>query len=161
MEQLFQELSSRYELFGNLKPGFNPKAGHVAFTLEPVPYIHRPLFIYIAAGVFEFVSSCFLLRARGFQSSYIRNLRYWIRHGGTEQYLVNCMYACIVLNVSVCRSGGGRSYFIHARNHPGLGNVHALRRSSRRQQDSHPNRFGRHQARVSHVSHANSKLILC
>ena len=51
----------------NVKEGYNPKVRHVAMTLEPVPYIHRPLVMYISTGLLEILCNIFFLRLRGFQ----------------------------------------------------------------------------------------------
>lgn len=84
MESFFSELLKRYEILSKLKAGWNPTVKHIAFTLEPVPFVHRPLILYIAVGIFEGISNTLLLRARGFQHMSMYGLTYWFRQGGTE-----------------------------------------------------------------------------
>ena len=82
---LMEEIYRRYPQMRNLKPGFNPKVKHTNFTLERVPYIHRPLFLYVLAGLNEFVWNTIILRMSGFQSLEMSGVNYWIRLGS-----INC-----------------------------------------------------------------------
>lgn len=88
VESFFEELSEKYEILRNMKPGYNPSVRHVAFTLEPVQFLHRPLFMYIAVGVLEGMANAILLRACGFQYLEKGGLTYWFRQGGMV-YLVS------------------------------------------------------------------------
>lgn len=61
------------------KPGFNNQVKHCAFNFEPIPYIHRPLLLYITTGVAELVFNSTFLRYYGFVNRSIGNSSYWIR----------------------------------------------------------------------------------
>lgn len=85
LSYLVDEVCRRYPSIRNLKPGFNPNVKHTNFTLERVPYIPRPLFLYVLAGLNEFVWNTLILRTSGFQSFEMSGVNYWIRPGS-----VNC-----------------------------------------------------------------------
>jgi pimeloyl-ACP methyl ester carboxylesterase len=75
---------SRYDELKCLKEGFDSEAKHCAFTLEPVPYIHRPLLLYVAAGLTECLFNIFVFRLRGYQCLEMDGLCYWIKQGSTS-----------------------------------------------------------------------------
>jgi hypothetical protein len=75
-----EEAYSRYEILHKMKPGKNHKVKHTAFNLEPLQYIHRPLLMYVGAGVLEVTSDYFSLRMNGFISHEIGGFKYWYRH---------------------------------------------------------------------------------
>lgn len=81
VRELLRYAAGRYEAIRNLKPGFNPNISHVAFTLEPVRYVHRPLFLYILTGVQEFLFNTFYLRTHGFHFLETEDMTYWIKEG--------------------------------------------------------------------------------
>lgn len=62
-----------------LKPGFNPKVRHVSMNLNKLPYIHRPLVMYVMVGLCEMLSNLLLLRACGFQCLEINGMTYWYK----------------------------------------------------------------------------------
>jgi len=80
VEIVINEAIRRHNLT-NIKEGYNPKVRHIAMTLEPVPYIHRPLVMYISTGLLEILSNIFFLRLKGFQCYEIRGIKYWYRRG--------------------------------------------------------------------------------
>lgn len=87
-QQLIQELieftKERYPEMKKLKPGFNPDVKHCAISFEPVPYIHRPLLLYVANGLTEIAFNTFFLRSYGFRFMEVEGLNYWIRVGSSS-----------------------------------------------------------------------------
>jgi len=83
VDTAYQEVFSRHPILHLLKKGFNPKIKHVAFNLEPVPFIHRPLFLYILMGLVEFFSTALFLRRFGFQCLNMKGNTYWYRQGNS------------------------------------------------------------------------------
>lgn len=86
LDELMKELSKRYDVVRNMPSGYNPNVSHCCFTLEPVPYIHRPLLFYILAGFNEFVWNTLILRTNGFSSMEISSsttpsVKYWVKYG--------------------------------------------------------------------------------
>lgn len=81
IKDLMKELHRRYEVVREMRPGFNPQVNHCSFTLEPVPYIHRPLLFYILAGFNEFVWNSLILRTSGYCSMELNSVGYWIKYG--------------------------------------------------------------------------------
>ena len=76
LDQGYDEACRRY---GQLKEGFNRDVKHIAMTLEPVPYIHRPLFLYLLFGVCEVFANILYFKARGFQKFEMMGVTYWYR----------------------------------------------------------------------------------
>jgi pimeloyl-ACP methyl ester carboxylesterase len=87
LAEINAHLDDRYSELRNLKPGFNPKVSHCNFSLEPISYIHRPLFFYIAAGISESCFNLFFFRLRGYQSLEMDGLSYWIKQGSQNDSL--------------------------------------------------------------------------
>jgi pimeloyl-ACP methyl ester carboxylesterase len=81
LEKLEKELHRRYKVLQTLKPGYNPKIKHTSFTLEEIPHVHRPLLVYVAAGVTEMIFNAVFLRLKGFQRMGVRGLNYWYKQG--------------------------------------------------------------------------------
>lgn len=81
VNHFMKDLHRRYDVVRNMKQGYNPNVSHCSFTLEPVPYIHRPLLFYILAGFNEFVWNTLILRTNGFRSMQLSSVHYWIKHG--------------------------------------------------------------------------------
>ena len=79
VEFIINEASRRYNL--PVKEGYNHKVRHVSMTLDPVPYIHRPLSMYVFTGLLEMVSNLLFLRLKGFQCYEIKGIKYWYRRG--------------------------------------------------------------------------------
>lgn len=60
--------------------GYNASISHVKMTLEDIPYIHRPLILYVFAGLMEILSNFVLLKCLGgFTHLEIDNTKYWFR----------------------------------------------------------------------------------
>lgn len=74
-----------YPKLRELKPGFNPKVRHVGYSLEPVPVIHRPLFLYVFVGISEVVANVILLRICGFRNLEMDGTTYWYRQSRHPQ----------------------------------------------------------------------------
>ena len=72
----YEESCRRY---GSLKDGFNPDVKHIAMTLEPVPYIHRPLLLYILFGVCDLFANILYFKAKGFQKFEMNDRTYWYK----------------------------------------------------------------------------------
>lgn len=81
----YKEVFKRHPILHTLEPGFNPDVKHVAFNLEPVPYIHRPLFMYIVMGLMEVFSNAWYLRRNGFQNLSMKGNTYWFRQGNPHK----------------------------------------------------------------------------
>jgi len=81
VEAVCDEAARRY---GPLESGFNPKVRHIAMTLEPVPYIHRPLALYIAVGVIEVFTNVLFFQVKGFQRFELQGQTYWYRPKATK-----------------------------------------------------------------------------
>jgi hypothetical protein len=62
----------------SFRPGYNPKVHHVHMTLEPIRYIHHPLFLYILVGI-KNIFTDISLQAMGYQKRYSRGVTYWFR----------------------------------------------------------------------------------
>jgi hypothetical protein len=68
--------------FGYHPPtGFNPDVKHVAMTLEPIPFIHRPLIIYLSNSLMELTFQATYFRYFGFQRFTCSGTSYWYRPG--------------------------------------------------------------------------------
>jgi pimeloyl-ACP methyl ester carboxylesterase len=76
VEAVCDEAARRY---GPLPDGFNPAVRHIAMTLEPVPYIHRPLALYIGVGVIEVFTNVLFFQVKGFQRFELQGQTYWFR----------------------------------------------------------------------------------
>ncbi len=77
----YNEVFRRHPILHTLNPGFNPNIKHVAFNLEPIPYIHRPLLFYVSMGLIEIFSNALFLRTAGFQSLTLGGNNYWFKQG--------------------------------------------------------------------------------
>lgn len=79
----------------NLTPedGFNPDIKHVNMTLDKnIPYIHRPLFLYMVSGIKNVLTNI-TLQGLGFHQHKMQNLTYWYRPSGTsEDYSAPIMF---------------------------------------------------------------------
>jgi hypothetical protein len=84
LDEICLHLDERYVELKNLNNGFNPEATHCSFTLEPISYIHRPLLLYIAAGISEICFNMFAFRLRGYRSLELGGLNYWIKQGSAS-----------------------------------------------------------------------------
>ena len=82
----YNEMCRRY---GPLKEGFNKEVKHIAMTLEPIPYIHRPLFFYIAYRTFDYVTNWVYFRINGFKKCTMNEQTYWYRPGVTNSNNIN------------------------------------------------------------------------
>eukprot|EP01031_Cornospumella_fuschlensis_P035698 gene35698-43294_t len=74
-------LMENYECFRNLQPGSNPNIQHCNFTLQPVPYCHRPLLLYVINGLNEVLCNALCFRLHGFQFLEVGGVTYWIKQG--------------------------------------------------------------------------------
>lgn len=84
VQLVMEEAQRRYHhVLGKMKPGFNPAVQHTAFNLEPIPFVHRPLLMYIGASLIEIVSNLFLLRMAGFQKLELDGVTYWYRQSSS------------------------------------------------------------------------------
>lgn len=78
---LTEKIVNRYDELKSVKRGYNPNLKHCSFTLEPVPYIHRPLFIYVFNGLWELIFNFFFLQFNGFQNFDLEGVNYWFKSG--------------------------------------------------------------------------------
>jgi len=101
--QKFPELSK-------IKAGFNPKLKHVSMSLEPIPFIHRPLFVYVAVHLGEaIINNIFLRTMYGFQSLELNGITYWYKQHGHQDihdsrgrlYLTITVYVVVPLMTSL------------------------------------------------------------
>lgn len=76
LENIFNEFCERFSL--NLEEGYNYNIRHVKMTLEPVLFMHRPLFLYVAFGIYSLIGE-FLLSMAGFKRCKLNKLKYWYR----------------------------------------------------------------------------------
>jgi pimeloyl-ACP methyl ester carboxylesterase len=81
LREILAFAKERYPALRNLKPGFNEQVKHCAISFEPVPYLHRPLLLYVLNGVSEMIYNAIVLRMHGFQFLEAEGLNYWIREG--------------------------------------------------------------------------------
>lgn len=81
VEAVCDEAARRY---GPLEEGFNEKVQHIAMTLEPVPYIHRPLALYIGVGVIEMFTNIMFFHIKGFRRFELQGQTYWFRPKATR-----------------------------------------------------------------------------
>ena len=65
---------NRYNL--TLPPGFNKSVNHCCMTYEDIPYIHRPLLIYVLGGLYESVASV-IYWSNGFRKMQLDGVEYW------------------------------------------------------------------------------------
>jgi hypothetical protein len=82
LDEITKHLNERYQELRDLKKGKNLAVSHCDFSLQPISYIHRPLALYIAAGLSEVVFNVFCFRLAGYQSFEMNGLNYWIKQGG-------------------------------------------------------------------------------
>ena len=80
VEIIINEAIRRHNL-NNVKEGYNHKVRHVSMTLDPVPYIHRPLSMYVFTGILEIIANLLFLRLKGFHCYEIKGTKYWYRRG--------------------------------------------------------------------------------
>jgi pimeloyl-ACP methyl ester carboxylesterase len=73
-----EKVYKRYNL--TLKPGHNPGCEHCCMTYEDIPFIHRPLFVYVLAGLFDVVGGI-LYRSAGFRRLEYNGMEYWHHPG--------------------------------------------------------------------------------
>ena len=60
--------------------GYNENISHVKMTLEDIPFIHRPLMMYVFAGLMDILLNFTLLKCiGGFTQLEIDNTKYWFR----------------------------------------------------------------------------------
>ena len=76
IDKAYEEMSRRY---GPLKEGFNSEVKHIAMTLEPIPYLHRPLFFYVAYRAFDYITNMLYFRYNGFTKCHLNGQSYWYR----------------------------------------------------------------------------------
>jgi pimeloyl-ACP methyl ester carboxylesterase len=81
LEEMVSEICGRLEL--NLSPGYNYDIKHVKMTLEPIPFIHRPLIVYLFTGISNKMTDFFLLFS-GFKRCESGPVRYWYRPAVSE-----------------------------------------------------------------------------
>lgn len=78
--QLFRIIEERYPRFRRqLRSGYNPNVSHCAITLEPVPYIHRPLALYIFNTAVQYMFNVCYLLPWGFKYMEVDGISYWYR----------------------------------------------------------------------------------
>jgi len=73
-----QMVYNRYDF--KLKEGHNPDCEHCCMTYEDIPFIHRPLIVYILAGLFDMVGGI-LYRSCGFRRMEYNGMEYWHHPG--------------------------------------------------------------------------------
>jgi hypothetical protein len=73
------EAGRRYGCY--FEKGYNPNVKHVSMTLEPIPFVHRPLFIYVANGLLEMSFQATYFRFFGFRQLECGPITYWFREG--------------------------------------------------------------------------------
>lgn len=73
-----QMIYDRYNIV--LKKGHNPNCEHCCMTYEDIPFIHRPLIVYIMAGLFDMVGGI-LYRSCGFRRLEFEGMEYWHHPG--------------------------------------------------------------------------------
>eukprot|EP01038_Epipyxis_sp_PR26KG_P013976 gene13976-18745_t len=64
--------------------GPNPDVKHVAMTLETIPYIHRPLIMYVGVRVMEMFTEIMFLACCGFIKFEMKGISYWFKVGQTN-----------------------------------------------------------------------------
>jgi len=69
-----ESICKRYKL--KLEPGYNKDVQHISMTIEDIPYLHRPLLIYILSGLYEAVGAIYF-RSAGFHKLNHRGVEYW------------------------------------------------------------------------------------
>ena len=73
------EFCKRHNL--KFEPGYNHNVGHLDMTLkETIPYLHRPLLLYVSSGTMELFGNC-IFYIVGFQRLELNGVKYWYRHG--------------------------------------------------------------------------------
>lgn len=85
--KLLNSLLERYPSLRELKPGFNPAVKHTTFSLDRIPYLHRPLLLYVITGLGEVFFNILFLRLHGFQSLELHGVTYWIKQGRVSNSL--------------------------------------------------------------------------
>ena len=85
INRLMDEILARHPRIRELNSGFNPNVSHCAFTLEPIPYIHRPLLIYVLNGLNEAFFNFFFLRMTGFQRLRLEGVSYWMKQTKSDK----------------------------------------------------------------------------
>lgn len=82
-KQVVDAMLDRYQCLRELKPGFNPAAKHCTFSFDEVPYLHRPLLLYVLNGLGEVICSTLFYRLQGFHCLELGGVSYWIRQGAS------------------------------------------------------------------------------
>lgn len=80
----YEEACRRHPDLRRIPKGYNSSLKHACMCLDPVPYIHRPLFMYVLVSLFEFLCNTYFLRAGGFQSLSVNGMNYWYKHCGNN-----------------------------------------------------------------------------
>lgn len=83
LEEVYDEVKKRYPI-SDLKQGHNTEVSHVNMTLQPVPYLHRPLFIYTYNIFMETLFQITFYYWSGFQRGSCGGLTYWHRKASTS-----------------------------------------------------------------------------
>ena len=91
VEDVLAHIDKIHPELRNLKPGFNPAVSHCALTLEPIPWIHRPLFMYVMVGISETLANAVFLRACGFHSLELDGTHYWYKQQGCNNRNTNAL----------------------------------------------------------------------
>eukprot|EP00286_Rhodomonas_abbreviata_P017194 CAMPEP_0181329894 /NCGR_PEP_ID=MMETSP1101-20121128/23577_1 /TAXON_ID=46948 /ORGANISM="Rhodomonas abbreviata, Strain Caron Lab Isolate" /LENGTH=71 /DNA_ID=CAMNT_0023439049 /DNA_START=21 /DNA_END=233 /DNA_ORIENTATION=- len=67
-DEVFEMAGTSHPILFELTPGFNPSVKHMCMTMEQIPVIHRPLFLYVLVNLMEGAVNFFFLTVCGFQS---------------------------------------------------------------------------------------------
>lgn len=87
---VFEEACKLYPELRNIKDGYNPKIRHVQMCLEPIPFLHRPLIVYLVLRAFEFIVNTVILRGiGGFRCYTVNGIRYWYRKHAADSSIDN------------------------------------------------------------------------